>query len=100
MELGPRHQPTTNPTITSELRILETELRENATIDSNNTRFGAHLPIRRAFVLALSWDERIQTKETCMILIEYGAAVSGMLRSGVSGLLVPRVRCGWRMGVV
>ena len=29
-----------------------------------------------------------------MILIEYGAGVSGMLRLGGSGLLVPRVRCG------
>lgn len=29
-----------------------------------------------------------------MVLIEYGAGVSGMLRLGGSGLLVPRVRCG------
>ena len=35
-----------------------------------------------------------------MVLIEYGAVVGGMVRLGGSGLLVPRVRCGWRMGVV
>lgn len=35
-----------------------------------------------------------------MILIGYGAVVCGMLRLGRSGLSVPRVRCGWRMGVV
>ena len=29
-EPAPRHQPTTNPALTSELRILETKLRENA----------------------------------------------------------------------
>lgn len=43
---------------------------------------------------------RRQTKETCVVLIEDGAGVSGMLRLGGSGLLAPRVRCGVRVSYI